>query len=220
MFLAILRRDLLLSIRGGSGMFQSLIFFALAILTFSLALGPDLALLAKVAAPILWAAAMLSTLLSLDRIFQADAEDGSLDIDWQATDLPVLLVAAKALSHWLTTGLPLIAATPVLALLLNLPAEGLVPLLLSLACGTPALSLIGTFAAAVTLPLRRANILMSVLTAPLFTPVLIFGVSAAESGGHDGSRFLSSILFLSAFSLLSMVSLPFASVWAIKSNLD
>ncbi|MGE0410233.1 MAG: heme exporter protein CcmB, partial [Amphiplicatus sp.] len=162
-FLAILARDATLGFRAGGGALQAMIFFALVALVFTLAIGPHPGELSRLAAPILWTGALLATLVSLDRIFQADFEDGALDVLVETADTLELTVLAKALAHWLSTGLPLILAAPVLGLLLNLPAQDYAPLLLSLLVGAPALSLIGAHAAARTLAMRRANNLTAIL---------------------------------------------------------
>ena len=219
-FVAIISRDVALGFRAGGGAMQAAMFFALIVLVFALAIGPEPARLATLAAPILWAGALLSALVSLDRIFQADFEDGSLDVLVETAELPELRVLAKAAAHWLSSLLPLIVAAPLFALLLNLPAAGYGPLLLSLLIGTPAGSREARRAAALTLALRRASILVSILAAPLYAPVLIFGVGAAEAGAAASPSFGPTLLLLAASSLFTLVFAPLAGAAAIRFNMS
>ena len=180
--IALLSRDLRLAIRAGGGFGLGLAFFLLVAVIVPLGVGPEPATLAKIAPGILWVGALLSCLLSLDRIFALDFEDGSLDL--LATS-PVPMegaVAVKALAHWLVTGLPLVLVAPVLGVLLNLPGQGYVWLVISLALGTPALSIIGAFGAALTVGLKRGGLLMSLLVLPLYMPTLIFGAEVVKRG--------------------------------------
>ncbi|MEQ1930363.1 MAG: heme exporter protein CcmB [Parvularculaceae bacterium] len=219
-FLAIVRRDLALAFRAGGGALQSMTFFALAALIFALAIGPEPALLQGFAAPVLWAVALFAAVVSLDRLFQADFEDGSLDTMIETAEFLELQVLAKALAHWLTAGLPVIAATPAIALLFNLPPEGYAPLLASLLVGTPALSLFGAIGAAVGLGLRRASIPMAILSAPLYAPTLIFGVNAAQAGASGSPEYAPSLLLLGAISLFSALLGPIAGAAAIRLNMS
>lgn len=201
-FLAILKRDLALAVRAGGGGELALVFFLTVVVLIPFALGPDLNLLSRIGPAILWLGALLATLIGLDRLFQADEEDGSLDLI-RAAALPLeFAVLAKALAHWLTTGLPLTLAAPLLGLLVALPAEGVLPLAASLALGTPALSFIGAAAAALTASLRRGGLILPVLVAPLCVPVLIFGVSASDAS--RGPMLLQTpLLILAALSLMA-----------------
>ncbi len=202
-FLAILRRDLALAVRAGGGGELALVFFLTVVVLIPFALGPDLNLLSRIGPAILWLGALLATLIGLDRLFQADEEDGSLDLI-RGAPLPLeLAVFAKALAHWLTTGLPLTLAAPLLGLLVALPAENVLPLTASLALGTPALSFIGAAAAALTANLRRGGLILPVLVAPLCVPVLIFGVSASDAGRSPMSL-QSPLLILAALSLMAV----------------
>lgn len=219
-FSAIIARDIALAFKAGGGAMQTAMFFALVALVFALAAGPEPQLLSRLAAPVLWAGALLSALVSLDRIFQADFEDGSLDVLVETADLLELRVLAKAIAHWLSACLPLVIATPVFGVLLNLPASGYGPLLASLLIGTPALSLIGALAAALTLTLRRASILVSILAAPLYAPALIFGVGAAEAGAAASPGFAPALLLLAAASLFALVFAPLAGAAAIRFNMS
>jgi heme exporter protein B len=180
-FWAVVRRDLVLATRIGGGGLTGLMFFLSLIVLAPFAIGPDLNLLARIGPALLWIAALLSTLLGLDRLFQADEEDGSLDL-LQAGPLPMLaLVAAKCLAHWLTTGLPLTLAAPLLGLLLALEPEQLGLMALGLLVGTPALTAIGATGAALTVSLRRGGVLISVIAMPVMIPILIFGVASANA---------------------------------------
>lgn len=204
-FLALLRRDLMLARRAGGGGELALVFFLIIIVLVPFALGPDLALLSRIAPAILWLGALLATLIGLDRLFQSDEEDGSLDLIRMSV-LPLeLAVLAKGLAHWLTTGLPLALAAPLLGLLVALPAEAILPLVATLLVGTPALSFIGAAGAALAASLRRGGLIVPVLVAPLTIPVLIFGVSAANAAVSGTVPFATPFLILSAISLAAIV---------------
>lgn len=174
-------RDLRLALRAGADALVAVMFFVVTVSLFPLGVGPEPNILARMAPGVIWVAALLAALLSLDRLFAAEQEDGSLDL-LMLSPLPLeAVVAAKVLAHWLVTGVPLILAAPVLALLLNMPAAGFGVLMLSLLIGTPALSLIGAIGAALTLGARRGGVLMALLILPLFVPVLIFAVAAIDA---------------------------------------
>ncbi len=184
-FLRLIGRELILALRGGIGTLMTVVFFVIAVTLFPLGIGPELGLLSRIAPGAIWVAALLAALLSLDRLFVADHEDGSLEQLMLGT-LPLeLVVLAKTVAHWLTTGLPLAVAAPVLALLLNMSTDGLVILIVSLLLGTPILSLIGAVGAALTVSLRRGGALIALLVLPLYVPVLIFGVGAVEGAVLD-----------------------------------
>ena len=185
MFLRLVGRELTLAVRGGIGSLMAVVFFVIAVTLFPLGIGPELGLLSRIAPGAVWVAALLAALLSLDRLFVADHEDGSLEQLMLGT-LPLeFVVLAKTAAHWLTTGLPLAAAAPILALLLNMSTDGLVILIVSLLLGTPILSLIGAVGAALTVGLRRGGALIALLVLPLYVPVLIFGVGAVEGAVLD-----------------------------------
>ena len=216
--IALLSRDLRLAIRAGGGFGLVLAFFLLVAVIVPLGVGPEPATLAKIAPGILWVGALLSCLLSLDRIFALDFEDGSLDL--LATS-PVPMegaVAVKALAHWLVTGLPLVLVAPVLGVLLNLPGQGYVWLVISLALGTPALSIIGAFGAALTVGLKRGGLLMSLLVLPLYMPTLIFGAEVVKRGAV-GMAVGTPLALLAAITAGSLALLPFAASAAIRVNL-
>jgi heme exporter protein B len=215
-FLAILKRDLMLASRAGGGGELALVFFLTLVVLVPFALGPDLNLLSRIGPAILWLGALLSTLIGLDRLFQSDEEDGSLDLI-RASGLPLeLSVLAKGLAHWLTTGLPLALAAPLLGLLVALPADAMLPVAATLLVGTPALSFIGAAAAALTAGLRRGGLILPVLVAPLTIPVLIFGVSAANSALGGTVPFLTPFLILCALSLGSLVIGTVAAAVALR----
>ena len=184
-FLRLIGRELTLAVRGGIGTLMTVVFFVIAVTLFPLGVGPELGLLSRIAPGAIWVAALLAALLSLERLFVADHEDGSLEQLMLGT-LPLeFVVLAKTVAHWLTTGLPLAVAAPVLALLLNMSTDGLVILIVSLLLGTPILSLIGAVGAALTVSLRRGGALVALLVLPLYVPVLIFGVGAVEGAVLD-----------------------------------
>ena len=218
-FLAVVQRDLRLALRQGSDAALVLAFFVLAVVLFPFGVGPEPQLLARIAAGVVWVTALLAALLSLDRLFQLDYEDGSLEmLALTPLSLPSL-VLAKCLAHWLTTGLPLVLAAPVLAALLNLQTEGYFPLLLAMGLGTPSLSLVGAVGAALTLGARRAGVLLSLLVLPLYIPVLIFGVASVDQA-VAGLAILPHLSILAAFLLAALPLAPLAAAAALRSALE
>lgn len=216
--IALLLRDLRLAIRAGGGFGLGLAFFLLVAVIVPLGVGPEPATLAKIAPGILWVGALLSCLLSLDRIFALDFEDGSLDL-LATSPLPMEgAVAIKALAHWLVTGLPLVLAAPVLGVLLNLPVPGYLWLVISLGLGTPALSIIGAFGAALTVGLKRGGLLMSLLVLPLYMPTLIFGAEVVKRGAA-GMAVATPLALLAAITAGALALLPIASAAALRVNL-
>jgi len=216
--IALLTRDLKLAMRAGGGFGLGLAFFLIVVTLVPFGVGPQSDLLAKIAPGILWLGALLACLLSLDRIFALDWEDGSLDL-LATSPLPMEgIVTVKALAHWLTTGLPLVLATPMFALLLSLPPAGYAPLVLSLLLGTPALSVIGTFGAALTVGLKRGGLLLSLLVLPLYVPTLIFGAEMARRG-VEGLDTITPLLMLAGITCGTIALLPFASAAVLKVNL-
>ncbi|MGQ0485296.1 MAG: heme exporter protein CcmB [Hyphomicrobiales bacterium] len=213
---ALIRRDLILSLRQGGGAGTALGFFLTVVVLLPLGLGPDQALLQRIAPGALWIALLLSVLLSADRIFQQDFEDGSLDI-LAIAPLPLELAAlAKAIAHWLTASLPLAVAAPLLGFLVNLEPQAILPLFLAMGLGSVTLSLLAAIGAAVTVGLRRGGLLVSLLVLPLYVPVLIFGMSAA-GGGPDLAT--ASLFILLALALASLVLAPLAAAAALRSYL-
>ncbi|MGR3524576.1 MAG: heme exporter protein CcmB [Paracoccaceae bacterium] len=215
---ALLLRDIRLAVRAGGGFGLGLAFFLIVVVLVPFGVGPDSGLLAVIAPGILWLGALLSCLLSLDRIFALDWEDGSLDL-LATAPLPMeALVSLKALAHWLTTGVPLVLASPLFALLLSLPVEGYLPLVISLALGTPALSVIGTFDAALTVGLKRGGLLLSLLVLPLYVPTLIFGAEVARRGA-EGLDTGVPLAMLAGITFGAIALLPFASAAVLRVNL-
>ena len=216
-FGALLKRDLRLAVRQGGGAGMAIGFFLITVSMIPLGVGPDLSLLSRVAPGILWAALLLAALLTLDRIFQADYEDGSLDVMMMAP-LPLELVAAaKSLAHWITTGVPLALSAPLLGVVLNLEPRAIGPLALTMLVGTPAISFIGAIGAGLTLALRRGGLLTAVLVMPLYVPVLIFGVSAVKAAITGPVPFATPFLILVALSLASVVLAPLAAAAALRT---
>ena len=216
--IALIIRDLRISVRAGGGFGLSLAFFFIIVIFFPFAIGPDLDLLSKVAPGTLWVGALLACLLSLERIFALDFEDGTLDL-LATSSLPLeSVVISKALVHWLTTGLPLVLLTPFFGILLGLQNINIIFLIISLIFGTPALSIIGTFGAALTAGMKRGGLLLSILVLPLYIPTLIFGAEAARRG-IQGFEAQNSILLLLGVSLLSWAILPFAAASVLRINL-
>lgn len=216
--IALLVRDLRLAVRAGGGFGLGVGFFLILAVLVPLGVGPETGTLARIAPGVLWVGALLACLLSLDRIFALDREDGALDLIATAPIPLESVVAVKALAHWLTTGLPLTLAAPVLGLLLNLPGPAYPWLVLSLLIGTPALSLIGAFGAALTVGLKRGGLLLSLLVLPLYMPVLIFGAQVVIRGA-DGLALATPLAFLAAITAGSAALLPFAAAWALRVNL-
>ncbi|RGP37798.1 heme exporter protein CcmB [Pseudotabrizicola alkalilacus] len=215
---ALLIRDLRLAFRAGGGFGLGLAFFLLVAVLVPLGVGPEGATLARIAPGILWVGALLACLLSLDRIFALDFEDGSLDL-LATSPIPLEgVVAIKALAHWLVTGLPLTLAAPVLGVLLNLPGPGYLWLVASLAVGTPALSVIGAFGAALTVGIKRGGLLLSLLVLPLYVPTLIFGAEVVKRGA-TGAGVSVPLLLLAGITAGAVALLPFAAAAAIRVNL-
>ena len=215
-FRALLVRDLRLAARvGGSGV-MGLIFFLMIVTLIPFALGPDLNLLSRIGPAILWIAALLATLIGLDRLFQADEEDGSLDL---MTGSPVPLegiVLAKVLAHWLTTGLPLALASPLFGLLVALDGRAMGATALTLLVGTPALTFVGAVGAALTASIRRGGLILAVVVLPLMIPTLIFGVSASEAALDGTVPFTTPLAILCALSLIAGVIGTLAAAAALR----
>jgi heme exporter protein B len=218
-FGAILRRDLRLGLRRGGDSLQPVLFFVLAATLFPLGVGPAPEVLARIGVGVLWVLALLAVMLSLDRLYHGDAEDGSLELLAQGV-LPLELVAlAKGLAHWLTSGLVLVLASPLLALLLQLPPDALGVLALALLAGTPTLTLVGGIAAALLIGARRSSVLLALLVLPLYIPILIFGVGAVE-GEVMGLSGRPQLLILAAMLLTALALAPFATAAALRLALE
>ncbi|MDE0698734.1 MAG: heme exporter protein CcmB [Boseongicola sp.] len=211
-------RDLRLAVRAGGGFGLALAFFLIACVLVPFGIGPESGRLATIAPGVVWVGALLACLLSLDRIFATDFEDGSLEL-LATAPLPLeALALSKSAAHWLTTGLPLSLLAPVLALLLNLPSAAYGSLVVSLLIGTPALSMIGTFGASLTVGLKRGGLLLSLLVLPLYVPTLIFG-SEAVSRTAAGQGNAMPLLLLALITLGSLAVLPFACAMTLRGNL-
>ena len=216
--LALILRDLKLAARvGGSGAL-GLVFFLMIVTLVPFALGPDLNLLARIGPAILWLAAVLATLLGFDRLFQADEEDGSLDL-FRAAPVPLeVVVLAKAVAHWLATGLPLALASPLFGLLVALDGPSMLAVATTLLAGTPALTFIGAVGAALTASVRRGGLILAILVLPLMIPTLIFGVSAASAASGGTVPFATPFLVLVALTLIAAVVGTVAAAAALRAS--
>ncbi len=219
-FLAVARQTLRLALRAGGGGTVALVFFLAVVSVVPFGIGPDLNLLARIGPAILWIAALLASLLGLDRLFGADSEDGSLDLVLVSGTPLILYVLGRAAGHWLAAGLPIVLAAPFLGLLLNVEPLALAALALTLFAGTPALTLIGAVGAALATGLPRGGLLIAVLVLPLTVPVLIFGVSATLGAISDPEPFLSPFLLLCACTLAALALAPFAAAAALRLGLE
>lgn len=216
--LSLIRRDIRIALRIGGGALIGVLFFLTVVVLMPFALGPDLNLLARLGPAILWLGALLASLLTLDRLFTADQDDGSLDLILMSRTPLELACAAKALAHWLAAGLPLVVATPVLGLLLNLDVQATAAVALTLLVGTPALTFTGMIGAALAVTLQRGGLLLAVLVLPLSIPVLIFGVAASNAAVTEQGTMSFSTPFsiLCAISLASLVIGPFAAAMSLR----
>jgi len=215
----LLWRDLTLAFRRRTELFNPLLFFVLVTSLFPLGIGAEPALLRAVGPGIIWVAALLAALLSLDSVFRSDFEDGSLEQFLISAQPLSILVLAKVVAHWLITGLPLLIVAPLLGLLLDLPTASIVTLMLTLALGTPVLSLIGAIGVALTVGLRRGGVILSLLVLPLYVPVLIFAANAVESAGA-GLSIAAHLSLLSALLALAVSLSPLAAAAALKISLS
>jgi heme exporter protein B len=213
---ALLTRDMRLAFRVGGGALMGVLFFLIVVTLIPFGVGPDLAQLQRIGPAILWIGALLASLLALDRLFAADHEDGSLDLLLMGTTPLELVVLAKAAAHWITTGLPLVLATPLLGLFLNLEPIAIGAVALTLLVGTPALTGIGLIGAALSVALRRGGLLLPVLVLPLTVPVLIFGVSASNAAVIGRVGFGAPFAILCALTLASLVLGAFAAAAALR----
>lgn len=214
----LLRRDLRLAFRAGGGFGLGLTFFLIVVVLVPFGVGPDAKLLSVIAPGVLWLGALLACLLSLDRIFALDFEDGSLDLLATSPQPLESIVLAKSLAHWLTTGVPLVLAAPMLGVMLNLPTAAYGTLIASLLLGTPALSMIGAFGAALTVGLKRGGLLLSLLVLPLYIPTLIFGADSVMKASN-GLSTTSPLLLIAGITLGCIALLPFAAASALRVNL-
>lgn len=218
-FLIILQRDLILAIRHRAELMNPVLFFVLVVILFPLGIGAEISILAKIAPGVIWIAALLSALLSLDRIFRTDMEDGSLEQMLISAQPMSLLILAKIIAHWMITGLPVVLVGPLLALFLGLSMDGIETLFYTLLVGTPILSAIGSVGVALTVGLRRGGVILSLLVLPLYVPVLIFASQAVDAAAA-GFPTVAPIAMLSALLLLSLSLTPWAASSALKMSVS
>ena len=218
-FMIILKRDLYLAMRQGVDNIMVVMFFVLVVIMFPFGVGPELNILARISSGVIWVAALLASILSLERLFQIDYEDGSLELLSLSSIALEVVVLAKVTAHWLTTGLPLIIAAPLLAVLLNMNKEGFLVLILALVVGTPSLSLVGAVGAALILGARRGGVLLALIILPLYIPVLIFGVSAVDAV-INGFEAKAQLLILGAFLVAALPLCTWAAAAGIKQAME
>lgn len=218
-FLIILQRDLILAIRHRAELMNPVLFFVLVVVLFPLGIGAEASILERIAPGIIWIAALLSALLSLDRIFRTDMEDGSLEQMLISAQPMSLLILAKIIAHWMITGLPVVLVGPLLALFLGLSVDGIETLFFTLLLGTPVLSAIGSVGVALTVGLRRGGVILSLLVLPLYVPVLIFASQAVDAAAAGFSA-AGPIAMLSALLLLSLSLTPWAASAALKMSVS
>ena len=211
----LVQRDLLMAWRRSSDIFSVVMFFVLAVVLFPLGVGPELDTLRKIAPGIIWVAALLAAMLSLDQLFQSDADDGSLDLLLLAPIPLETIVIAKCCAHWMVTGLPLILVAPILGILLNLPLSGLAVMILTLVISTPTISLLGSVGAALTIGARRGGVLVALLILPLLTPILIMSANAVDLA-LVGLNYTPLIALLGALFLICLVVCPFVAAVALR----
>jgi heme exporter protein B len=217
---ALVVRDMRIAVRVGGGAMIGVLFFVVVVTLAPFAVGPDLALLKRIGPAILWLAALLASLLALDRLFASDHEDGSLDLILTGGSPLELVIAAKGLAHWLTTAIPLIVAAPLIGLLLDIEPPAQAGLVLTLLVGTPALTFIGAVGAAIAVTLRRGGLLSAIIVLPLTVPVLIFGVAAASAAVAGPVPFGTPFTVLCALTLASLVIGPFAAAAALRLDIE
>ncbi len=218
--MALLARDLKLAFRVGGGALTGVLFFLVVITIVPFGIGPDLNLLARIGPAMLWIAALLASLLGLDRLFQQDHEDGTLDLIIMQPYSMATTVFIKCVAHWLANGLPLIIATPIFGMFMNMEPLAIAAVFATLIVGTPAITFIGAVGAAVTVSLPRGGLLLAVLILPLVIPILIFGVSASYGAVEDPAPFTSPFLILCALTLFFAIVGPFTAGWMLKNSAD
>lgn len=219
LFIATFQRDLLLAFRHKGEMINPLVFFLIAISMIPLGLGPEKALLARIAPGILWVMALLATLLSLDNLFRTDFDDGTLEQLLISPHPLYLSVLAKVLAYWLSTGLPLMLLSPLLGVMLSLPASAFLALCLTLFLGTAAMSLIGSVGAALTVGLRKGGLLISLIVMPLYVPILIFGASAVQDAAF-GHAYTMQLAVLGAVLCVATLLAPIAAAAALRVSVN
>lgn len=217
---ALLSREIRVALRAGSGALMGVLFFLAVVTVFPFAIGPDLNQLGRIGPAILWVGALLASLLGLDRLFATEREDGSLDALVMQPHPLMAVVLVKCLAHWLVSGLPLILATPLFGIMLNVPPLGIAAVMATLAAGTPAITFIGAAAAAVASALPRGGLLIAVLTLPLVIPVLIFGITATNGALFDPDPFTAPFLILLALTLFAGVLGPLAASLMLRHSAE
>lgn len=218
-FFALIKRDLMLSYRHRTELLNPLLFFVIVVTLFPLGTSPEKTLLQTMAPGVIWVAALLAAMLSLDTMFKADYDDGTLEQMLLSPHSNAVLVLAKIISHWLVTGVPIILLAPLLGMLMFLPGEGISTLMLTLLLGTPILSLVGAIGMGLTLGLNRGGMLLSLLVLPLYIPVLIFSANAVDAS-LAGLEIKGQIYFLSALLVLSITLAPIATATALKISAE
>ena len=218
-FTAILRRDLQLAMRQGADSVMVVAFFMVTTTLFPFGVGPEANILARIASGVIWVSALLAAMLSLERVFQTDYEDGTLELLTLSPVSLEVVVLGKVVAHWLTTGLPLIIAAPLMAVMLNMDPDGFVVLMIAMLLGTPALSLIGAIGAALILGARRGGVLVSLLVLPLYIPILIFGAGAVEAA-LLGMSATAQLQIMGAILLLALAATPFATAHALRQAME
>jgi heme exporter protein B len=218
-FLDLLRRDLLLAMRRRSELANPMLFFVMVIILFPLGVGAEPKLLEQMSSGVVWVAALLAALLTLDSIFRSDFEDGTLEQILIGAHPVPMLVLAKVIAHWLVTGLPLLLVAPVLATFLGMNPDAIGVLMLSLLLGTPVLSLIGSIGVALTVGLRRGGVILSLLVLPLYVPVLIFGAAAVDAAA-SGMPVTGQMYIMAAFLVLAVTLAPLAAAAALRISLS
>ncbi|WP_370678187.1 heme exporter protein CcmB [Pleomorphomonas sp. PLEO] len=213
-------RELRLAVRIGGGAMMGVLFYLIVVTTFPFAIGPDLNLLSRLGPAILWIGALLATLLGLDRLFEADRDDGALDLMVASGRSLELLVIVKVAAHWTATGLPLVIAAPFLSLLLAMPVDVTLATVATLLVGTPALTLLGAIGAGLTVSLRRGGLLLPILVLPFAVPILIFGVAASTAVAYDPAAFRTPFLLIVAVTLTAAAISPIATAAALRNGLD
>jgi heme exporter protein B len=214
-FLTLIKRDISLSMRHRADTLMVCGFFAITVILFPFGIGPEPGVLERVGAGVLWVTALLAALLSLDHLFADDQQDGALDLLRTAPVSPTVVVAAKIIAHWLTTGLPLTLLAPILGITLQMPASSALPMITALLLGTPTLSLIGAVGAALTLGVRRKGVLLPLVILPLYIPVLIFGVGAVDTAAMGFSN-SGPYAVLGGLLLIAAALCPWAAAGALK----
>ena len=218
MLAKLLRRELLRHWRCRQDLINPLVFFLITVSLFPLAVTPDGAMLSRIGNGVIWVAALLAAMLSLESMYRDDFHDGTLELLLLQSGSPYSVVMAKIISHWLTTGLPLVIMSPILAVMMHMPSNAIVAMMLTLLIGTPVLSLIGSVGMGLTVGLRQGGVLLSLLVLPLYIPILIFGAGAVSRAAM-GMDYTGQLAFMGAFLLASVSLVPFASVAAIKVSI-